>query len=105
MRLGFEPQPFYAIAREKAPFAEKLEAYAAIARGRLDADRFAEFREKHLGALPEVAHAFFGTPEAKEAVRLKTRALYPAHEVERFTELFWERIQRWRADARTAVPS
>jgi hypothetical protein len=103
MRLGFDPQPFYAIARESAPFEEKLEAYAAIARGRLDADRFAEFKDRHLGALPEVAWEFFGTPEAKEAVRLKTAALYPAHEVERFTELFWQRIQRWRGDARETV--
>jgi hypothetical protein len=100
MRMGFDPQPFYAIARESAPFVEKLAAYAAIARGRLDADRFAEFKERHLAALPEVAWEFFGSPEAKEAVRLKTAALYPAHEVERFTELFWERIQRWRGDAR-----
>ena len=100
MRRGFEPEPFYAIARETAPFAEKLEAYAAIARQRLDADRFEEFRARHLKALPEVAWDFFGTEEAKEAVRLKTAALYPAHEVERFTELFWERIQRWRGDAR-----
>ena len=53
-----------AVAREKAPFAEKLAAYAAIARGRLDADRFAEFKATHLAvvilvswliALPEYA--------------------------------------------------
>jgi hypothetical protein len=24
--------------------------------------------------------------------------LFPAHEVDEFTALFWERIQRWRAD-------
>jgi len=100
MRMGFDPQPFQAIAREKAPFKEKLEAYAAIARGRLEADRFAEFRQRHLSGLFETAWEFFATPEAKEAVRLKTAALYPPHEVERFTELFWERIQRWRTDAR-----
>ena len=31
------------------------------------------------------------------AVRQKVTALFPADEVERFTELFWERIQAWRA--------
>ena len=100
--------PFYAIARETAPFAEKLAAYAAIARQRLEADRFAEFRATHLQALPEVAWEFFGTPAAKEAVRLKTAALYPESEVEAFTELLWGRIQRWREDTaadRAAAPA
>jgi hypothetical protein len=35
-------------------------------------------------------------------VRQKVAALYPAHEVEPFTELFWERIQQWRSEP--AVP-
>jgi len=99
MRTNLDWEPFYAIARETAPFAEKLAAYAAIARQRLDADRFAEFKATHLARLPAVAWEFFATPEAKEAVRVKTAALYPAHEVERFTELFWSRIQQWREDA------
>ena len=43
-----------------------------------------------------MAFDFFATDDAREAVRLKVEALYPAHEVERFTELFWSRIQRWR---------
>jgi hypothetical protein len=30
-------------------------------------------------------------------------ALYPAHEVETFTELFWQRIQAWRADQSLAA--
>ncbi len=49
---------------------------------------------KHLDA---EAYEFFATPEAKEAVRQKVAALFPAHEVEKFTELFWQRIQSWRS--------
>ena len=41
---------------------------------------------------------FFATDEAKDAVRQKVAALFPAHEVEQFTELFWDRIQTWRAE-------
>ena len=33
----------------------------------------------------------------------KVAALFPAHEVEQFTELFWQRIQAWRADARAGA--
>ena len=77
--------------------SEKLDRYAAIADARFETARFEEFCARHLGHLDEVASEFFTTPEAREAVRLKVAALYPAHEVERFTELFWKRIQAWRA--------
>ncbi len=105
MRLNLDWDPFYAIARDKAPFREKLKAYAAIARRRLDAERFEEFRARHLAHLPEVTWEFFGTERARDAVRQKTAALYPAHEVEAFTELFWGRIQTWRDELdRTPAP-
>jgi hypothetical protein len=96
MRRTLDWDAFYEIASTDAPYREKLAAYAKIARKRLDAARFEEFCAKQLAHLPEAAWEFFGSDTAKDAVRLKTAALYPAHEVERFTELFWERIQRWR---------
>jgi hypothetical protein len=92
-------EPYYKIARTDLPYREKLRAYGAIARKRLDAERFDEFCARHLGTLDEVAWEFFTTPDAREAVRLKVAALYPTHEVERFTELFMERIQLARAAA------
>jgi hypothetical protein len=90
-------EPFYAVAAMDLPYAEKLDRYAAIAEARFETARFEEFCATHLGHLDEVMSEFFTTPEAKEAVRQKVTALYPAHEVERFTELFWSRIQAWRA--------
>jgi hypothetical protein len=97
MRRTLDWEPFYQVARLDLPFAEKLDRYAAIADERFERDRFEQFCRDHLGHLDDVAYAFFATPEAKEAVRIKTAALFPAHEVERFTELFWSRIQAWRA--------
>ena len=82
------------------PYRDKLSRYAAIARERFESDRFEEFCATHLGHLDEVAWEFFATPDAKDAVRQKVTALFPAHEVEKVTELFWERVQRWRADQR-----
>jgi hypothetical protein len=52
----------------------------------------------HLRHLDEVAHEFFGSPAAREAVRKKVAALYPAHEIDKFTELFYGRIQKWNAE-------
>jgi len=45
-----------------------------------------------------VAWEFFSTDLAKDAIRKKVTALFPAHEIEPFTELFFKRIQQWRAD-------
>jgi hypothetical protein len=98
MRKTLDWDPFYEIARGKAPYKEKLAAYADIARARFDQARFEEFCGTHLRDLHEVAWEFFGTDVAKDAVRQKVAALYPANEVERFTGLFFARIQQWRDD-------
>jgi hypothetical protein len=98
MRKAFEWDPYYAIAKRDLPYKDKLMLYGAHARTVLEADKFEEFCKTQLKDVDALAAEFFGTPEAKEAVRLKTAALFPAHEVAPFTELFFKRIQQWRAD-------
>jgi hypothetical protein len=90
--------PFYAIAATDMPYREKLSGYAKIAEERFETARFEEFCATHLAHLDEVAWEFFGTDAAKAAFRAKVTALYPKHEVEQFTELFWNRVQAWRSD-------
>lgn len=96
MRRTLDWQPFYDIAAMDLSFEDKLFRYAAIADERMGRNEFEEFCAKHLSHLDDVADTFFASPEAKDAVRQKTAALFPAHEVERFSELFWQRIQTWR---------
>lgn len=104
MRKTLDWEPFYAIAAERdMPYREKLRGYARIAAERFETARFEEFCATELKHVDEVAWEFFASPEAREAVRLKVAALFPAHEVEPFTELFWRRIQQWRADQRAGV--
>jgi hypothetical protein len=99
MRRTLDWEPYFKVAaRKDLGFSQKLDQYAAIAEKRLEAARFDEFCTKHLSHLDEVAWEFFGSDDAKDAVRKKTAALFPDHEVERFTELFWGRIQSWRRD-------
>jgi hypothetical protein len=98
MRKTLDWDPYFEIAAKDLPYREKLRQYAAIARKRLDSERFEEFCGKHLGRVDEVAYEFFGTERAKEAVRLKVAALFPAHEVDQFTEHFWASIQKWRQE-------
>lgn len=99
MRRTLDWEPYYAIAESDRSYPEKLDAYAQIAEARFESDRFEEFCATHLGHLDEVAHEFFGSPEAREAIHSKVAALFPAHEIEQFTELFWQRIQQWRQEA------
>lgn len=97
-RPNLDWEPFFAVAREDLPFREKLSRYGRIARERFDADRFEAFCAQHLPHLDEVVRDFFATQAAKDAVRAKVAALFPAHEVESFTEHFWDKLQQWRRD-------
>ena len=96
MRRNLDWSPYYEIAAQDLPYEEKLVAYAAIAKDRFELDRFEAFCDEYLGHLDEVAHEFFGTDRARDAVNQKVKALFPEHEWDEFTELFWSRIQDWR---------
>jgi hypothetical protein len=96
MRRTLDWQPYYDVLAQGLPYRERLAAYGRIARERLEEDRFEEFCSTHLAHLDEVAWDFFASDRAKEAVRLKVEALFPAHEVEEFTEHYWGLIQFWR---------
>ncbi len=88
--------PYYEIAEQDLPYRDRLSAYADIAHARYETDRFEEFCQQHLSHLDEAAWEFFGSDTARDAVNRKVRSLYPEHEVDTFTELFWSRIQQWR---------
>jgi len=96
MRLTPQWDDFFAIADEDGPFAEKLAAYGAIARSRLDADHFEEFCDEHLSRLDEITYEYFATDRARQIVRRKVATLFPEHEVDHFTEHFWGLLQFWR---------
>ncbi|MDC0722599.1 ATP-grasp domain-containing protein [Nannocystis bainbridge] len=94
--LNLDWAPFFEIAKKDLPYRERLAGYAKIARERMEHDRFQEFVAKHLTHLDEVTWEFFGTDTAKGFVRQKVAALFPAHEVEAFTDHFFGLIQFWR---------
>ena len=96
MRKNVDWEPFLEIAASGGSFPDRLARYARLAHQRFESDRFVEFCAAHLPHLDEVVWEFFGSPVARDAVRQKVVALYPADEVERFTEHFWGLIQFWR---------
>jgi hypothetical protein len=95
MRRTLDWEPWFEAAAGELPYREKLARYASIARQRLDAAEFEDFCGRHLAHLDAVAAEFFASATARDAVAKKVAALYPAHEVEQFTELFVGRIRRW----------
>ncbi len=96
MRKNMDWDPFYAVADSDRSQAEKLKAYAAIAHERLETEKFREFCRTRLGHLDEVAYNFFGSDIMRDAIHQKVSAIFPANEIDEFTELFWERVQMWR---------
>jgi len=104
MKTNLDWHRYFEIADTDASFEEKLEKYVALAEAHFEAEQFYEFCDKHLGHLDEVAHGFFGTETVRDAIHQKVEALFPEHEVEQFTELFWNRVQDARERDGSMVP-
>jgi len=93
-----EWQPYFDAVEEGMTVPERVDALLPLVHRRFDTGPFREFCGTHLGHLDEVTWEWFGTDEAREAVERKVKALFPPHEVQDFTDLFYQRIQRWRDD-------
>lgn len=88
------PRYFQAV-EEGMTMRERLDAMIPIVNRRFKTEEFEEFCATHLAHLDEVAVEWFQTDACRDAVRQKTAALFPAHEVEEYTTLFFDRIQTW----------
>ena len=82
MPINLDWAPYFEIADSDAPYAEKLAAYASIARQRFQTAEFESFCATHLAHLDQVVWDFFATETAYDAVRQKVATLFPAHEVD-----------------------
>ena len=96
MHANLNWDQYFRIAAEDKPFEDKLADYSKIALDYFEADQFEAFCEQHLGHLDEMANEFFGSEAVRDAIRLKVESLYPEHEIDAFTQLFWDRIQESR---------
>ena len=98
-RKTLDWEPYYAAMAKKKTEATRLAAYADIGHERMETKEFEAFCKKHLGHLDEVARDFFGSDTAREAIRSKVTALFPPHEIDDFTELFFHRVKQACADS------
>lgn len=88
-------EPYFKIAAKDLSYDEKLAEYAKLARKHFEVERFEAFCEKHLSHLEDETREFFRSDIARDAVRQKVTALFPEHEIEQFTQHFWDHIQNW----------
>ena len=86
---------YFKIADSERSFDEKLDAYDALATKHFQTAKFVAFCEKHLADLDEVALELFSSARMRDIVRQKVAALYPPHEIEKFTDHFFGLIQFW----------
>jgi len=96
MQLNPDWDEFFEIADSDRTYREKMAAYGAIARQRLDTERFEDFCAANLAELDEIALDYFATDRARSIIRDKVAALFPAEEVDRFTDHFWGLVGFWR---------
>ncbi len=86
---------YFRVVEEGMTLRERLDRLMPVVHHRFQTEAFEEFCQTHLAHLPEVAMEFFDSDLAKDAVRQKVARLFPEHEVEEFTELFFDRIHTW----------
>ena len=98
MKTNLDWQSYFSIADQDIPFEEKMAGYVKLAARHFNIDEFESFCATHLPQLDEMAHEFFASDTAHDAIRQKVTALYPEHEIDSFVELFWDRIQKWRRE-------
>ena len=93
LKTNLDWSEYFKIADTDASFEEKLPQYVRLANEHFDTERFEQFCSDHLGHVDEVANEFFASEVARDAIRQKVESLFPEHEVEEFTELFFNRVQ------------
>ncbi|MEK9509920.1 hypothetical protein WI460_17095 [Gemmatimonadota bacterium Y43] len=87
---------FIARVEPEMTLRERIDALLPLVHERFDTPAFDDFCGEHLSHLHEVTHGWFGTDAARDAVRQKVVAVFPEHEVDEFTDLFFSRLQQWR---------
>jgi hypothetical protein len=89
---------FFAAVEDEMSLRERLDRTVALAHQRFQTDAFEEFCDRHLEHLEATTREFFSSETGRDAVRQKVASLFPSHEVDEFTERFWQRIQQWQRD-------
>ena len=85
VKLDLETDRYFAIADEPGmPYAEKLEAYRALADAYFDSERYHDFCASRLSHLDEIMLNWVAGPDFDRLLIQTVRSVYPAHEHDMF---------------------
>ncbi len=98
MRLDTEIGRWYAVADDASlPWEEKLGRYRALADGYYEADRFAEFCERHLPHADDRMREYVESPEFDHLLVTTVQRAFPAHEHEELVAHYRGLLGAWAA--------
>jgi len=103
-RLDTDTRRYFDIAdRTDLSYTDKLHEYRRLADEYFEADRYAEFCERHLGHVDDMVYDWVRSPDFDTLLRDTVRATYPPHEHDRFIAHFRGLIDLWINDRPAAV--
>jgi hypothetical protein len=98
-RLDTDTTKYFAVADDTdLTYEEKLVRYKELADGYFEADRYAEFVDKHLGHVDGMVHDWVTSPEFDTLLVDTVHATYPESEHDRFIAHFRGLLGAWVAD-------
>jgi hypothetical protein len=104
MRLDTEMARWYAVADDPGrSWEEKLAAYRALVDDYYEADRFAEFSQRHLANADECMVEYIESPQFDAHLVACIQRAFPPHEHEQFVAHYRGLLGAWVADQRAAA--
>ena len=101
MRLDTEIARWYAVADDQAlSWDEKLDRYRALADQGYEADRFAEFCDRHLASAEECMAAYVDSQAFDDLLVATVQRAFPPHEHEQMVAHYRGLLAAWAADQR-----
>ncbi len=100
MRVGMNPEEWFAVGDSEQGYAEKLEAYRRMADDYFEVEAYEEFCDSHLGHVDEAMADYIDSPEF-DALLVETVArTFPAREHEQFVAHYRGLLGAWVTDQR-----
>ncbi|MEM7801584.1 MAG: hypothetical protein AAF633_20480 [Chloroflexota bacterium] len=95
MRIAMDIQPYFDIADSERSYAEKIDAYGALADAHLETEAFEDFKGTCLSNLDEVMWHYAQAPEFDQIIVDTVKQFFPDHEHEQFIAHFRGLIGHW----------
>jgi len=98
MRVGMDPDPWFAVADGEQSYEERLDAYRALADDHFEVAAYEEFCDRHLPHVDEAVATYIASPEFDALLVATITGAFPPREHERFVAHYRGLLAAWVAD-------